>query len=718
MKLKFDSAALAAVGVGLFVLGGLQPAWAETSQQTFDAAKALGQSQAQQSMTGLQNGSSQSTVQSTVPGYTSNPPQTQYYTNKNLSGGTADLQAQCQSNPSDPTCSGIKVGTQQRPATTVTQGSPALASQAAVENPTTVLGDVAHTYNACATGGAMQTPAVWEQRTCSLETSSWSDAACTKTLDVDPLDSYSCEAGSTLAYVQINATMSVQAVCDPVSGNQVPFTFYAWGSHGACNGPQTVRLDLSRPQPQSSAAPPIVAEVIPDWHGRCFPMEVSWTGQGCQDLQCSLTVHFVQSPGVVTNYACPEGEVTADQIAFDDNAGAPRDQCYVGYASPEVAPPSAPPGFWGTSQEYYLYWVPWEAATMNGWSWAAGEHYTADVSFAQPYFKPASGDTWTNTCKPYEDRSPVLPADGQTPSAPPVLPLAMDIGQDQCVRKSSVCTDGPSTRIIDGIEVTRQCWAYSNVFSCTALQAPSTCADPSFRACSADGAAQCVRDDGWGHCVSTQQTYDCKVAEATFSPALNCGNATFCANGSCWDTTTADNDQFSYTVAQMEAHVEAGKDFDEDTLQIFKGTDSRCHQSNFGIDNCCQDSSYLERCTQSEQDTVHNRDAGKCHAVGEYCSASVLSVCREETHTYCCFSSLLARLVQEQGRLQIGRDWGTPEAPNCVGFSPDELARLDWSRFDLSEFYAQIRAQQLDQGQVTNSASGQQSACYYGQGKC
>lgn len=690
--------------------------WAQNEQQTFDAAKALGQAQAQQTMSGLKDGSAQGTVQSTVPNYTSNPSQTQYYSNKNLSGGTAQLQAQCQNTPNDPTCAGISKGTAPRPQTDLSYGSPALASQAAVENPTSVLGDVAQTYNACSTGGAMLTPAVWEHRTCTLDAPAWSDATCTKTLTSDPLDSYSCLAGDTLAYVEIDGKISIKAVCDPTKGAQVPFTFYAWGSHGACNGPQTVTLDLSKAQPQPGSPPPIVAEVVPHWHGGCFPMEVSWTGQGCQDLVCKLTVHIVQPPGVVANYGCNGSDVLGSAISWLVDPAPPGNMCYAGY--PDEASANGQPGYYGVVGDYAYFFVATTASTYSGWSWAGGEHYAADIQFPQPLFKPAAGDIWTSTCKPYEDKTSFLPADGVNPSQPPVVPVATALGQEQCVRKSSICTDGPSTKIIDGIAVTRECWAYSNVFSCTALDQPSTCSDASYQSCSIAGAPECLLADTTGHCVSAKQGYDCKVADATFAPALNCGASTFCAGGSCWDTTNQPNDQFSYAIAQMEAHIEAGKDFDSTTLQIFKGTDSRCHQDNFGIDNCCEDSAYLQQCTQAEQDTVQKRDAGKCHATGEYCSSKVLGICKEHTHTYCCFSSLLARVIQEQGRAQIGRDWGTPEAPNCVGFTPDELAKLDWSLFDLSEFYAQINPTTLNQGQVTNGAAGQQPACYYGQGRC
>lgn len=84
-----------------------------------------------------------------------------------------------------------------------------------------------------------------------------------------------------------------------------------------------------------------------------------------------------------------------------------------------------------------------------------------------------------------------------------------------------------------------------------------------------------------------------------------------------------------------------------------------------------------------------------CHYVGDYCSKKVTlgvlggSKCVIETQTYCCFSSPLPRIINEQVRLQgIGPDWGTAKAPNCDGIPISELENVDWSLVDLSEWEA------------------------------
>ena len=139
----------------------------------------------------------------------------------------------------------------------------------------------------------------------------------------------------------------------------------------------------------------------------------------------------------------------------------------------------------------------------------------------------------------------------------------------------------------------------------------------------------------------------------------------------------------------------------------------------FGIDNCCTDQNYITQCSQSEQQTYQKRTAGKCHQVGDYCSRkTIFGLCLEKTKTHCCFSSLLARVVQEQGRGQLGMGFGDPKAPSCDGFSPTQLTALNWGAFDLSEFYAQINPTPLPQGTAVGDAQTAQPACYWGQGRC
>jgi conjugal transfer mating pair stabilization protein TraN len=83
---------------------------------------------------------------------------------------------------------------------------------------------------------------------------------------------------------------------------------------------------------------------------------------------------------------------------------------------------------------------------------------------------------------------------------------------------------------------------------------------------------------------------------------------------------------------------------------------------------------------------------------------AVLRTCTETTQTYCCFNSRISRILNEQGRPQIGKGWGGAENPDCSGFTITELQSLDFSRMDLSEFFAEIAPTLPDVGAIRSRA--------------
>ena len=100
------------------------------------------------------------------------------------------------------------------------------------------------------------------------------------------------------------------------------------------------------------------------------------------------------------------------------------------------------------------------------------------------------------------------------------------------------------------------------------------------------------------------------------------------------------------------------------------------------------------------------RDSRLCTGVGSYCSTRIpiIRVCIETTESYCCFNSRLARIINEQGRAQLGRTWGAPQFPDCSGFTLAQLQALDFSRMNLSEFYAEIAPTLPDVGTMRQRA--------------
>jgi len=98
-------------------------------------------------------------------------------------------------------------------------------------------------------------------------------------------------------------------------------------------------------------------------------------------------------------------------------------------------------------------------------------------------------------------------------------------------------------------------------------------------------------------------------------------------------------------------------------------------------------------CGQQDTETAMLNGSGYCHLVGTYCSKKWSWVgCIQQSKSYCCFNSKLGRILQEQGREQMGLGWGTPKNPSCGGFTPNQFQSLDFSRIDMSEYYGDIKS--------------------------
>ena len=100
----------------------------------------------------------------------------------------------------------------------------------------------------------------------------------------------------------------------------------------------------------------------------------------------------------------------------------------------------------------------------------------------------------------------------------------------------------------------------------------------------------------------------------------------------------------------------------------------------------------LQSCEPEEQQLGMHLGANLCHFVGSYCSKKVFGACLETKQSYCCYNSKLSKIINEQGKPQIGKGWGSAESPNCGGFTVEEFQRVDFSKLDLSEFTADIMA--------------------------
>lgn len=271
-------------------------------------------------------------------------------------------------------------------------------------------------------------------------------------------------------------------------------------------------------------------------------------------------------------------------------------------------------------------------------------------------------------------------------------------GSPVCSLTGEVCTDGPACRLINGVEVCRDCWNYRRDYTCLGGTATGNCQVLRDSGC-AQTDSRCLTTDATGACASFEQTYRCETSPATSTPVTTCGNTMTCLDGNCFDTAAPPNTDFALAATHLNVMQAAGQDFDTVQLQIFKGQALGCSKGFLSFSNCCGDNGWgldlnLAQCNENEKQLIQAAREKRCHQVGGFCAdQTLLGTCVQTKINWCCFSSKLARLVNEQGRPQLGKGWGTAQVPDCSGFTPEQLQGLDFAAMDLSEFYSDVMAQ-------------------------
>lgn len=106
------------------------------------------------------------------------------------------------------------------------------------------------------------------------------------------------------------------------------------------------------------------------------------------------------------------------------------------------------------------------------------------------------------------------------------------------------------------------------------------------------------------------------------------------------------------------------------------------------------------QCSQSEQMMGMKKGQNLCVQVDAYCSSKVLGICVERKEVHCCFNSKLAKIINRQGRAQLGLPMS-----QCGGFTQSQVTQLDFSRMDLSEFIADITPKDVSAGTLSNKVN-------------
>lgn len=261
-----------------------------------------------------------------------------------------------------------------------------------------------------------------------------------------------------------------------------------------------------------------------------------------------------------------------------------------------------------------------------------------------------------------------------------------------CVFNQEVCSDlTPATRMVGGVSVTLPCWGKRRDYTCTTVTPPSPatdCPDLEALGCTYDR-EQCLTDET--PCLTVEEVWKCPLPpEPTGEKKFICDGDVFCIDGSCDTIEREANDEFKDAVVALNAIQQAGKEFDPDTLTIFAGGAHACTKLVFGLKNCCvpRGLPLIGGCSGEDTDLKTKREEGLCTYVGSWCSSKVLGICLEKKERHCCYASKISRVIQEQGRVQLGKAWDDPKDETCEGFTLAEFQSLDLSVMDFSEVYA------------------------------
>jgi conjugal transfer mating pair stabilization protein TraN len=139
------------------------------------------------------------------------------------------------------------------------------------------------------------------------------------------------------------------------------------------------------------------------------------------------------------------------------------------------------------------------------------------------------------------------------------------------------------------------------------------------------------------------------------------------------------------------------------TIHIFNGKSSKCRSWDmfFGLTGggCCDKDKVaagLVACKEHEKLLAKKREKQHTHYIGNFCSKKLrlgfAKICIQKSDSYCVFNSSLGRIIQEQGREQLDISWGSPDNPQCRGFTPEEFQKIDFSKIDLTEFVNDIQS--------------------------
>lgn len=159
-----------------------------------------------------------------------------------------------------------------------------------------------------------------------------------------------------------------------------------------------------------------------------------------------------------------------------------------------------------------------------------------------------------------------------------------------CRKTAEVCIEPGGTKIVNGVPVTKDCWATQITYTCGTGSGETTvddgCADLEARDDCRLSATQCLGTDEAGRCTMQTKTYVCGGGTEEVPAGTVC-DGELCLAGVCEPAKPETSEDFLQSMAILEIMREAGVYGDVAGDMIFKGTASGCSVKQMGF-SCCR----------------------------------------------------------------------------------------------------------------------------------
>ena len=264
------------------------------------------------------------------------------------------------------------------------------------------------------------------------------------------------------------------------------------------------------------------------------------------------------------------------------------------------------------------------------------------------------------------------------------------------------CIEPAETRNINGKDVYKDCWRWDRKYACRTNTKIDECKELRERGC-IQKSKECIHNQE-GRCDHYIVEYEC---EKNKTEKIDCLASTFCIGDVCEEQTRNTNDNFGVAASYLGVLSQAQKDGEgcgcdaekdpncslknvESSCQLFKGRGYECERIT-GEYNCCSKKGFIRPllgCNEEEKKLHSARQAKLCHFVGSWRKGLLKLV---QIKSYCCFNSPLARIIQVQGRAQLGISWGNKKNPDCRALTLQEIQKIDFSKINFAELYADLK---------------------------